>query len=42
MAVDGPKKIKIIPNPNSICLSSNKIIKKYRKQRQKRKSEKNI
>ena len=31
VAVDGPKKIKIIPNPNSLCLASNRIIRKYRK-----------
>ena len=35
MAVDEPKKIKIIPNPNGVRLASNRIIKKYRKQRQK-------
>ena len=29
VAVDGPKKIKPIPNPNSIRLASNRIIKKY-------------
>ena len=35
MAIDGPKKIKIISNPNSICLAFHRIIKKYQKQRQK-------
>ena len=35
VAVDEPKKIKIIPNPNGVRLASNRIIKKYRKQRQK-------
>ena len=41
VAIDGPKKIKKrISNPNSICFASNKIIKKYRKQRQKRSLEK--
>ena len=31
VAVDGLKKIKTIPNPNSLCLASNRIIRKYRK-----------
>ena len=31
VAVDGPKKIKIISNPNSLRLASNRIIRKYRK-----------
>ena len=35
VAVDGSKKIKIIHNPNSIRLASNRIIKKYQKQRHK-------
>ena len=35
VALDGLKKIKIIPNPNSVRLASNRIIKKYQKQRQK-------
>ena len=33
VAIDGSKKK--IPNPNNIRLASNRIIKKYRKQRQK-------
>ena len=42
VAIDGPKKIKKrISNPNSICFASNRIIKKYRKQRQKKKFGKN-
>ena len=36
MAVDGPKKVKIITNPNNVRLASNIIIKKYWKQRQKK------
>ena len=35
MAVDGPKIIKVILSPNSVRLASNRVIKKYRKQRQK-------
>ena len=35
MAVDGPKIIKVILNTNSVRLASNRVIKKYRKQRQK-------
>ena len=41
VAVDEPKKIKIIPNPNGVRLASNRIIKKYRKQRQKGSLKKN-
>ena len=35
VAIDGPKKIKIIPKSNSVHLASNSIIKKNQKQRQK-------
>ena len=35
VTIDRSKKVKIITNPNSVCLSSNRIIKEYRKQRQK-------
>ena len=35
MAVDGPKIIKVILNPNSVRLASNRVIKKYQKKKQK-------
>ena len=40
VTVDGPKQIKVIPNPNSIRLASNRITRKISKARAKRKSEK--
>ena len=36
LAVDGPKKGKIISDPNRIRLASNSILKKYQRQRQKK------
>ena len=35
VAINDPRKMKIIPNPNGICLASNRTIEKYKKQRQK-------
>ena len=41
VAIDGPNKI-IILNPNSVSLASNRIMKKFRKQRQKGSLKKNL
>ena len=35
LATDAPKKVKIITDPNRICLAFNRIMKKYPRQRQK-------
>ena len=42
LAVDRPKKGKIISDPNRIRLASNSILKKYQRQRQKKPWKKQI